>query len=372
MIYKEYGKTGKKVSVIGFGGMRFKEDHSIEEAATVVRRANELGINYFDTAPTYCNEKSEIIFGEAFRDMPGRFYVSTKSTVKKDPTADDVRRRLETSLRRMGLEKIDFYHMWCIIDLDQYRAVMAPGGPYEGAMKAKEEGLIEHIVFSTHCSGRDIAKIVEDGYFEGVTLGYNAVNFPYREEGLKAAYEYGLGVVTMNPLGGGLIPSNREYFSFLRKDEGESTVQAALRFNASHKEITVVLAGMGTVEEVEEDVKAVEYIKPIIEEEVSQIKSHISMGMNELCTECGYCNSCPQGIYIPGYMEAYNYGIIKGEEAARERLKWAKEWISSLKNSPLASKCVECGQCEELCTQRLPIIQRLAEISEKYEITGER
>ena len=256
MIYKPYGKTGKKVSAIGFGGMRFPEGCSIEEGAEIVRYASELGINYFDTAPNYCNDTSEDIFGEAFKQMPKDFYVSTKSSISSDPTGDDVRRRLENSLKRMGLEKINFYNMWCILTYDQYKRVIAKDGPYWGALKAKEEGLIDHLVFSTHASGEEIRMMVEDGLFEGVTLGYNAVNFPYRAEGIEAAYKHGLGVVTMNPLGGGLIPQNQEYFSFLKQNEAESTIQAALRFNACHESISVVLSGMGSKEEVRHNVEA--------------------------------------------------------------------------------------------------------------------
>ncbi len=88
MLYKEYGKTGKKVSAVGFGGMRFDMDKSIEENAELVRYANAKGINYFDTAPGYCNDKSEEIFGEAFKDMPGQFYVSTKGMPTTYDTAD--------------------------------------------------------------------------------------------------------------------------------------------------------------------------------------------------------------------------------------------------------------------------------------------
>ena len=97
MIYKPYGKTGKQVSAIGFGGMHFDASCSIEEGAEIVRYASELGINYFDTAPGYCQDRSEAIFGEAFKAMPYPYYVSTKSMISADPTEDDVRRRIECS-----------------------------------------------------------------------------------------------------------------------------------------------------------------------------------------------------------------------------------------------------------------------------------
>lgn len=364
MIYREYGATGKKVSVIGFGGMRFGEDD--DYGAQVVRRANELGINYFDTAPSYCNDRSEYIFGKAFKNMPGQFYVSTKSMVRRDPDADSVRRRIETSLTRMGLDKIDFYHMWCIMDLDQYEAVMAPGGPYEGALKAKEEGLIDHLVFSTHCKGEDIRTIIENGGYEGVLLGYNIMNHPYRQEGVKAAKEHNLGVVTMNPLGGGLIPQHRDYLDFIRQHEDESVIQAALRFNISRPGITVALAGMSTLEEVEENVKTLKHPLAFTEEKEKEIQNKLLKDMDSLCTVCEYCNQCPERIKIHLYMEAYNFKLLQGVDTMTDHLAWLKEEGRIKDKHTGPADCIECGRCEELCTQKLPIMVRLKEMAQIY------
>ena len=367
MIYKPYGKTGKKVSAIGFGGMRFPEGCSIEEGAEIVRYASELGINYFDTAPNYCNDTSEDIFGEAFKQMPKDFYVSTKSSISSDPTGDDVRRRLENSLKRMGLKKINFYNMWCILTYDQYKRVIAKDGPYWGALKAKEEGLIDHLVFSTHASGEEIRMMVEDGLFEGVTLGYNAVNFPYRAEGIEAAYKHGLGVVTMNPLGGGLIPQNQEYFSFLKQNEAESTIQAALRFNASHESISVVLSGMGSKEEVRHNVEAINNLQVFGKEKIDTIKGYLREEMNGFCTTCQYCKHCPKAINIPVYMELYNSYILKGLEEAKEKYKQYKSWGTIKEGAAGPAECIKCGKCEKLCTQKLDIIKRLEWIRQELE-----
>lgn len=366
MIYKPYGKTGKMVSAIGFGGMRFADDCSIEEGAEVVRHASRLGINYFDTAPFYCNDRSEAIFGEAFKNMPNDFYVSTKSSIGNEPDADAVRRRIENSLKRLGVNKIDFFNMWCILTFDQYKQVMAKEGPYWGALKAKEEGLIDHLVFSTHASGSEIRQIVEEGYFDGVTLGYNAINFPYRGEGIEAAYEHGLGVVTMNPLGGGLIPQNQEYFSFLKQNPEESTIQAALRFNASHESISVVLAGMGTKEEVEHNVKAVEQVSILNKEKIDRIKGMLREDMNGFCTTCQYCKHCPKGINIPVFMELYNAYILKGIEGCHEKYAELKKF-NAIKpgEMPMPKDCVKCGKCEKLCTQKLSIVDRLMWLDEQ-------
>jgi uncharacterized protein len=360
MIYREFGKTNKKVSVISLGGMRFGEDE--DEAVEVIQKAYSLGINYFDTAHLYCNSRSEHIFGKAFKNMKGEYYVSTKSMVSKDPTGQDVRNRIEASLKIMGIEKIHFFYMWCIMDLEEYHRIMVPGGPYEGALQAKKEGLIDHILFSTHCKGEDIVKIIEDQVFEGVLLGYNVINHPFRQLAVDSALKHNIGVVTMNPLGGGLIPQHKEYFNFLRERENETVSQAALRFNAAQKGITTVLSGMGTIKEVEENVDTINYPLTISQQKIIEIREKITDTMNVLCTNCGYCDKCPEKIKIPKYLEAYNLLLLKDPEEMKKRIYWLKE-NKSLKDkdaSPL--DCTACGKCEKLCTQKLPIIERLKEI----------
>ena len=109
------------------------------------------------------------------------------------------------------LIKLDFFHMWCVMDMEDYHEKhMAPGGPYDELLKAKQEGLVDHICISTHCTGDEIAHIANERKFEGIILGYNIINYKYRQAGIKAAYENNIAVITMNPLGGGLITSNPE------------------------------------------------------------------------------------------------------------------------------------------------------------------
>lgn len=358
MLYKEYGKTGKKVSVIGFGGMRFVKDgksYDTERCAEIVRKANELGVNYFDTAPNYNESQSELIMGEAFKSMPGQFYVSTKSSLKN---GSELRRQLETSLKRLGVEKIHFFHIWCILTMEDYRSRMVKGGAYETALKARDEGLIEHIVFSTHCNGDEIETIVKEGGFEGMTVGYNILNFPFRQKGLKAAWEHGLGVATMNPLGGGIIPQKADYFDFIRNEDDATAVEAALRFNGSHREISTVLAGMSSIEQVVENVKVGNNIRAFDESKLKEIEGRLFDSMDRLCTGCRYCESCPQEIPVSKYMLAHNNATLGKPKDALGTLKW--HWgITADK----ITDCVECGVCEGQCTQHLPIIERLKQIS---------
>lgn len=357
MLYKKYGKTGKDISVIGFGGMRFPktgDTYDYDKCAEFVVKSNELGVNYFDTAPGYNDDHSEFIMANAFKNMNKPFYVSTKSSRKN---GSRLRAQLEESLKRMNLEKINFFHIWCILSLDDYRSRMVKGGAYEAALKAKEEGLIEHIVFSTHCTGDEIETIVNEDCFEGMTVGYNILNFPFRQKGLKAAYEKGLGVATMNPLGGGLIPQKAEYFDFIRSEGDETVVDAALRFNASHDEITTVLAGMGSLEEVIQNCRIGDTHSRLDDKKLKEIESKLFNSMDMLCTGCRYCEYCPKEIPVSKYMLSYNNHILGDTQGVLNFIKghWGLE-AEGVKD------CIECGLCETKCTQHLPIISRLKEI----------
>ncbi|MDR0293886.1 MAG: aldo/keto reductase [Oscillospiraceae bacterium] len=361
MLYKQLGNTGKRVSAIGFGAMRFKKEEyskSLDICAELVVKACELGVNYVDTAPGYCDGMSEKIVGRAVAQMKEKPYLSTKCGLWNATDASGTRRIIESSLKNLQSEKITVYNMWSLKSLDDYRQMTRKGGNYDGILKAKEEGLIEHICCTAHADGETIRTIVGDGKVEVVTLGYNALNFAYRREGVKACREKGLGVVVMNPLGGGVIPRYADKFSFIKTRPDESVATAALRFLLGHEEISVTLPGISGVRELEECVAAADNVTPVTEERLAEMSKLLGAELNTLCTGCRYCDECPSGVPIPQLMEAYNSYLLSGEKKAiKERL--GMHWSLSPKD---AAACTACGQCEPLCTQKLPIIKRLGEI----------
>ena len=366
MIYTEYGRTGKKVSVVGFGGMRFDTSRSKEENAELLHYANSKGINYFDTAPNYCSDQSEDIFGIAFKDMPGQFYSSTKGMPQALDTAQKAREGVMKSLDRLGVPKINFYHVWCLRKMDHYHLAMKKGGQYEGLLRCKEEGLIDHIVFSSHQPGHEVKQILDEGHFDGVLMGINILNYPYRWEGVKAAHESGYGVVAMNPLGGGMIPQHEKEVAFLGSD-GETPTEAALRFIVSCPEITVALNGFTTREHIDTACKVAEDCEPLTDADLKRIRENLSENMNEVCTACGYCEKeCPQEIPISAYMMYYNQKQMFGvsDEQMKNGMHGEREWQMLAARKAEAADCTECGQCEEACTQHLNIIDRLKEIAE--------
>ena len=358
MIYRPYGQTGKKISAIGFGGMRFPEPNEIEKSAELLLYANEKGITYFDTAPLYSEDKSQDIFGHAFKQMPREsFVVSTKCGAAD---GEEFRRSLETSLEKMGLEKIDFFNIWGLISAQQWEE-RKKGGALNALLKARDEGLVEHVVFSTHMTREEAESVFEEAIFEGVTLGYNAINFPLREQVVDSAGRHGIGVVTMNPLGGGMIPQHAERFDFIRSADDPDVVSAALRFILSNPSVTCALVGFASKAEIDQAVAVVENFTPLSAEHCATLKKKIGEKFEGLCTGCGYCLPCPQKLQIPRLMDAYNMRILQGPEPEKiaNRLKY--HWGLTPAS---AEGCTACGACEKACTQHLPIIERLEEIVE--------
>ncbi len=364
MYYKEYGNTGMKVSAIGMGCMRYDEEDvaagRLEKCADVALYAAEQGINYFDTAPFYCNDKSEIITGMALSQLDrDSFFVSSKANLGTtgDVISEDAfRRRLDTTLTRLKVDYLDVYHLWCMLSLESYeRQSEALYGWFE---KVRDEGLVRHIAISSHMPGEELEQVIAKDQFRGMLIGYNALNYRFRQRGIETAWAKGMGVVAMNPLGGGVIPTHPELFSYLAENTDLTVPQAALRFVASHKEITVALAGVTKKEHVDDAIIAIQNLQ---EEPVAELrKRYDNMGgtsLNDLCTGCGYCEGCPVDIPIPKYMDSYNQKLFGGE-SIEARLK--NHWGLKLDQ---AADCIACGECESKCTQHLPIIDRLAEIA---------
>jgi len=357
MLYRTYGQTGKQVSVIGFGGMRFPAPQNIDFNAELLLYAYRKGINYFDTAPYYCDDRSEESFGAAIKHFrPGTFYISTKCG---DADGAALRRSLDRSLQRLGVSRIHFFNIWCLLRPGGWEE-RVKGGAIAAAFQARDEGLIEHVVVSSHLRGDHIRDLLRCHPIEGVTLGYSAINFTFRQAAVDAAAELGRGVVTMNPLGGGVIPRNSQRFEFLRGPCDRSVVEAALRFNISQLAITVALVGFSNKSEVDEACAAVENFTPYGAAHVESLRVKSLQSLDGLCTGCGYCLPCPEGIEIPKMMDAYNQKVLGNGDTnvIPDRLKW--HWRLSPDD---AKVCTLCGTCEDQCTQHLPIRDRLQEIA---------
>ena len=359
MIYREYGNTGKEMSLLGFGGMRFDNIDDHDKCISMMVTAARGGINYFDTAPDYFGIKSETVFGKGFAELKRLnlpFYCATKTF---ESSEKDIRGELEAQLKRLDIPAIDFYHMWCIRSLEEWQD-RKKDGIIDAFRKLKEEGLIKHICISSHLIGDEIKDLLMEGIFEGVLFGYSALDFKAREAAFRAVKAKNLGAVIMNPLGGGVIPQHPERFAFLKKGN-EEIVPAALSFLWDHKDITVTLVGFQNETQIKETLNALDAYKPRSEQELEELKSSAAESLDGICTGCAYCDNCPQGIPVPRYMDVYNQKLLdKSASASSIKFRMGAHWGIDAKK---AGECTACGQCEKDCTQHIRIIERLGEIS---------
>ncbi len=368
MIYRKYGKTNKKISILGLGGSRFRIDageRNFDRSLKLVRKAFESGINFFDTSPHYCHGRSEEIFGEALSGIKGKYYISTKSRVIEDPDADSVRRRIESSLKRLKKEKIDFYDMWAVSSMAEFRMIMKKKGPYEGALKAKDEGLVDHITFSSRLPDKEIIEMIKSGYFDGVTLSYNIMNYPSSENAVKEAARAGMGVAIMNPLSGGIIPGHPERFTFLQGKNSESIAQAALHFVMATPGVTTAICGTGSLVNLERNIAAGGNRGILSAGKLKDLKNKIDHGLFDMCNSCNRClASCSRGIHIPLHMDIYNLKIMKEEDEVVGKYLSDKKKHALYSSYKPGTNCNGCRECEKKCPKKLNIYDRLRYLNE--------
>ena len=212
MQYREFGNTGIKLSALGFGamrlpGMRDGDEPSEENEADSVsfmHRAFELGVNYVDTARTYgCSER---MCGTALKNWRHKVYISTKNW-HHDCTIDTWWSQLNTSLETLGVDYIDFYHVIHSMDWASYEGFLLKAKGMAEVRKAQEQGLIKHVCFSSHDKPENIAKYIDSGEFEGMTVQYNLLNRD-NESVIAQARASGMGVIIMGPVGGYVFKMN--------------------------------------------------------------------------------------------------------------------------------------------------------------------
>ena len=367
MQYTEFGKTGIKVSRLGFGCMRLpytetegKKVFDEEESIRMMHRAMELGVNYFDTAPGYCDTISEIIVGKALKGHRDQVYLSTKYPTEVG-TGDDYEKKLETSLKKLDTDYIDFYHFWGI-SLDKWEKKLdTPDGPLARALKLRDQGVIRHISFSFHDKPENMMEIIRrgQGQLASVLCQYNLLDRA-NEEAIAYAHEQGLGVTIMGPVGGGRLGAPSQVIQDLLPGKVQSSAEMALRFVMNNQNVNIALSGMSSMEMVEENARVASDMSPLSAEGKARVDAMMEENrrLAELyCTGCNYCMPCPKGLNIPEIFKMMNYHRVYG------LTEYAKKTYAAIGSGNLkfqnAAACVGCGQCEKKCPQHLRIREQL-------------
>lgn len=331
---KSLGNTNMIIKEVGFGGIPIQRITQ-EETNKVVEELANQGINFIDTARGYT--VSEEYIGNAIEGRREKFYIATKSMSRN---YEDMKKDIDISLKNLKTDYIDLYQIHNL-KVEEYDTIFNDDKAYRALLEAKKEGKIKHIGITSH-SLETISKAVEGGKFETIQFPYNIVE-DQADEVFKRAYEKGIGTITMKPLAGGAI------------DNGP----LAIKYILSKEYIDVAIPGMNTIEQVKENISVISDKKLTHEDKLSIEKIRKNLNGN-FCRRCEYCLPCPKNINIP-----QNF-LLEGYYTRYNLKEWALERYESLGDAK-ASKCIECGICEEKCPYNLPIRSMLKNVCDILE-----
>ncbi len=382
MLYRQVGQNGPRVSILGFGCMRLPikdgKPHLIDEekAQAMVDHALRHGVNYFDTAYVYHSEvpfhagMSEVFLGRVVKAHRQKIQLATKLPSWFVESRADMDRFLDEQLERLQTDHIDFYLVHSLTaELWKRLGGLGITAFLDAAIA---DGRIKRAGFSFHDDSAAFKPIVDAYDWSFCQIQYNFMDEHYQagRAGLEYAAGKGLGVIVMEPLrGGGLatrVPAEVQAV-WERAAVKRTPVEWALRFVWNRPEVSVVLSGMTEPAHVEENVKLAEGGRPnsLTPEELALIREAKAIYQARTrvnCTSCGYCLPCPHGVAIPVNFEQLNkLAIYRDGEAA------SFFYFHILKEEQRASHCQECGQCEELCPQHIPIPAMLKEVVRELE-----
>lgn len=359
MQYTALGKTGLKVSRLGCGCMRLpmKDGRVDRDLSTpMLRRAVELGVNYFDSAVGYCGQDSERAVGDAMVGLRDKVVLSTKNPHYDKKNEKGWWQHLENSLERLRTDWIDIYKFHSLDYRRFVEEIDGPDGQIQWMRKAKEQGLIRHIGFSFHDKAENLKKIAESGYFEVVTLQYNLLDRANEPYFAHITERCGLAIVVMGPVGGGRLGGASKEIRRIVPG-ARSVPEVALRFVLANPCVSVALSGMGATEQLEENVKTASrktVLSPAEKRRVTAVLNKFKKLADLYCTGCNYCMPCPAGVNISGNFSALNYDRVWGLK------EYAKSKYAQLGGGK-AAYCIACGKCLSKCPQNIGIIHQLKE-----------
>lgn len=359
-------KSGNKTSLLGFGCMRFPQTATGEiaepEAQKMLDKAIAAGVNYIDTAYPYHNGKSEPFVGKALKKYDrSSLYLATKLPVWLVNSVEDAKRLFEEQCEHLQTDYIDYYLLHAM-NKDRWHA-MVELGVVDYCEQLKAEGRIRNFGFSFHDDYEVLEEMLnyKDWDFCQLQLNYKDVNEQAGMKGYDLTVKKNVPLVIMEPIKGGLLAGFSEDINdkFHALDEKASVASFALRWVGSLPNVKVILSGMTTMEQVDDNLATFEKFVPLSDKEQATIKEVVETleaRVQNGCTGCRYCMPCPAGVNIPGCFKIWNNYHIYQNFASESR-----DW----NNMPASEKpdhCIKCGKCEKACPQKLQIRKDLEKV----------
>jgi predicted aldo/keto reductase-like oxidoreductase len=376
MLYRKMQNAAPDLSILGFGCMRLptKEDGTINEdlATGMLRYAIDHGVNYVDTAYPYHNGESEPFVGRALAGgYREKVHLATKLPSWLIKSRGDMDRYLDEQLERLQTDHIDFYLVHGLNT--PFWESLHGLGVTDFLDTALADGRIRHAGFSFHDNATLFTEIVDKYDWTFAQIQYNFMDEHYQAgtAGLEYAAKKGLGIVVMEPIRGGLLARDPAgIHAIWQKAKARMSPAAwALRWVWNHREVSVVLSGMSSPEQVRENVAVAESgragtLTPAELALFGEVRTELERRSQIPCTGCRYCTPCPHGVSIPECFEYYNRGHMY-DDTEQTRQIYSMFLGGFFDGTPhYASLCEECGECEEKCPQSLPIRENLKKVVE--------
>jgi predicted aldo/keto reductase-like oxidoreductase len=376
MQYRSFGKLNWKASALGFGCMRFPaldktpNSSNIDEAEALrmLRHAIDSGVNYVDTAYPYHGGQSEVVVGKALKDgYREKVKLATKLPVWLVESPADFDRLLNEQLTKLQTDHIDFYLLHALSH-SRWQDIVLKHKLLDRAEAALADGRIRHLGFSFHDDYPAFEEIVNGSdLWSFCQIQYNYMDTENQAgvRGLKLAASKGLGVVVMEPLmGGRLADPPKDVLEAMKSFPARrSPVEWALQWLWDQPEVSVILSGMSTMAQVEEnlnfaDHSRIESFTPAEQGLIGEVREKYRARIAIPCSKCSYCMPCPNGVNIPGNFECFNYAhLYDNLEDARFRYE------VFLTEAQRSSACMACGVCEPLCPQKIEISQWMPRVT---------
>lgn len=358
------GEVVKEVSLLGFGCMRFPMidgEVDIVETKRMIDFAIKKGVNYIDTAYPYHSGKSETIVREILKTYKREsYFLADKLPLWNCETIEDVERIFYEQLDKCGVDYFDFYLIHAV-NKERYKQVIELG-VLKKLEEFKKQGVIRNIGFSFHDDLETFKKWV-DLYpwdFCQIQLNYMDINHQQGMEGYEILTKKDIPVIIMEPVKGGVLakfnPNIEKYF----KDErpNDSIASWAFRWVGSFSNVKVILSGMSTFEQVEDNISTLSDFEPFTAKEhalISKIRTELLDLSKVDCTSCNYCMPCPYGVDIPR-----NFRLFNGHAMYKNDNYVTFSYKSMLEAGQSANACVQCNECLPKCPQFIEIPTQLS------------